>query len=212
LTESEIEEVIQQFVDASKRAVKAGFDVIEIHGAHGYLICSFLSPTSNKRTDKYGGSFENRIRFLVEIVKRTREAIPQEMPLFVRLSAVEYVDDGWQLEDTVKLAPILKDLGVDLIDCSSGGNASKATVNPFGTGPGYQVPFAEKVREEIPTGAVGRIWEAQFANKILEEGKADLIIVGRKELYDPYWPLRAAKELGYNDVAVPPQYLFAGLK
>ena len=211
---SEIEEVVQQFVDAAKRAVAARFDVIELHAAHGYLISSFLSPTSNHRTDLYGGSFENRIRLLVDIVKRIREVIPQEMPLFTRVSAEEYVgDQGWTLDDTVKLAHVLKDIGVDVLDCSSGGNSVTAKIHPIGMIPGYQVPFAERVKAEaMPTGAVGRIVDAEQANSIIAEGKADLVFIGRKVLNDPYWPIRAAEQLGYKDIQVPPQYLFAGLK
>ncbi|KAG2375022.1 hypothetical protein C9374_010026 [Naegleria lovaniensis] len=210
LSEHDIEQVIEEFVQAAKRAVAAGFDVIEIHGAHGYLINSFLSPTSNKRTDQYGGSFENRIRLLCDIVTRVRQVIPQEMPLFVRISCEEYTSEGWNIEDTLKLAPILKDLGVDLMDCSSGGNASKLMSLAIMVFPGYQVQYAEKVRQVMPVGAVGKITEPKFANKILEDGKADLIFIGRQELNDPYWPIRAAKELGYSDMPIPPQYKFAG--
>ncbi|EFC35632.1 predicted protein [Naegleria gruberi] len=212
LSIEQIQEVIQQFVDAAKRAVKAGFDVIEIHGAHGYLISSFLSPTSNQRTDAYGGSFENRIRFLIEIVQRIRENIPTEMPLFVRVSADEYVgEEGWTMKDTTELAKILRDSGVDLLDCSSGGNNAKAKISPIGIVQGYQVPFSEGVKKSVDglaTGAVGKIVEAKFANDLVKDGKADLVLIGRQDLNDPYWPIRAAQDLDYP-VAVPPQYMFA---
>jgi 2,4-dienoyl-CoA reductase-like NADH-dependent reductase (Old Yellow Enzyme family) len=211
MTGSDIEQVTQQFVDAAARSVQAGFDVIEIHGAHGYLISSFLSSTSNKRTDKYGGPIENRIRILTDIVTRVRETIPNEMPLFVRISADEYVEGGWTMDDTVYTAKVLKELGVDLLDCSSGGNSAGATINPF---IGYQIPFAARVKSEaqLASGAVGKITESEFANTIVQEGKADLVFVGRKVLNDPYWPIRAAKELGYSGISVPPQYAFASLK
>ena len=213
LTIVEIQEVIQQFVDAAKRAIKAGFDLIEIHGAHGYLISSFLSQTSNKRSDEYGGCFENRIRFLVELVERIRANIPSEMPLFVRISADEYVgDEGWTMKDTTELAKILQKCGVDLLDCSSGGNNANAKLlSPTSIVQGYQVPFSEGVKKSVDglaTGAVGKIKDAQFANDLIKDQKADLVLIGRQELNDPYWPIRAAHELEYQ-VAVPPQYLFA---
>ena len=207
LTEDEVEELIEDFVAAAKRAVLAGFDVIEIHAAHGYMINSFLSPTSNKRSDKFGGSFENRIRILTEIVSRVRSCIPETMPLFVRISCDEYVSDGWDIEDSVRLAEILKDLGVDIIDCSSGGNSSRLLSQALMAFPMYQVKYAERVRQVMPVAAVGKITEPVQANQILTEGKADLVFIGRKDLGDPYWPIRAAKELGY-DIPIPPQYKF----
>ncbi|KAL9644771.1 hypothetical protein ABK040_012425 [Willaertia magna] len=162
LSVEEIKEVVQEFVEAAKRSVQAGFDVIEIHGAHGYLIHSFYSPKANFRTDEYGGSFENRIRFLMEIVKGVRAVIPEEMPLFVRISAVEYVEDGWQIEDSVKLAKILKENGVDLIDCSTGGIIALKYISYDN----YQVPYAEQIKREagILTGAVGMIKEGFYCS------------------------------------------------
>ncbi|KAL9643269.1 hypothetical protein ABK040_014725 [Willaertia magna] len=203
LTIEEIEELIQKWVDAAKRAVKAGFDVIEIHGAHGYLLHSYYSPKSNFRTDEYGGSFENRIRLILEIAKGIRSVIPEEMPLFTRLSAVDYVEDGWKIEDTVKLSKALKEVGVDLIDCSSGGNVS-VRYSPYAH---YQVPYAEQVKREamVPSGAVGMIVDPIKANEVIEKEQADLVFIGRESLREPYWPYKAAKELNYH-LAVPPQY------
>ncbi|KAL9651638.1 hypothetical protein ABK040_001583 [Willaertia magna] len=206
MTIEEIEGIIQKWIDSAKRAVKAGFDVIEIHGAHGYLLHNFYSPKSNVRTDKYGGSFENRTRLITEIAKGIRANIPEEMPLFVRLSSSDLVEDGWTIEDTVNLSKLLKNVGVDLIDCSSGGNVP-AKHNPFTH---YQVPYAEKVRKEaeISTGAVGMITDPKKANEIIEQGLADLVLLGRESLREPYWPFKAAKELGYKGIPVPPQYIF----
>eukprot|EP01027_Heterolobosea_sp_BB2_P003629 GEZU01005477.1.p1 GENE.GEZU01005477.1~~GEZU01005477.1.p1 ORF type:complete len:342 (+),score=88.40 GEZU01005477.1:103-1128(+) len=207
LTVSEIKGLVQKWVDAAKRAVKAGFDVIEIHGAHGYLISEFLSPLSNVRTDEYGGSFENRIRFLSEIAQAVRAAIPETMPLFVRISATEYAEGGWGIEDSVKLAQHLKTLGVDLVDCSSGGNIHTQKINPFN---GYQIPFAEAVRRDggIASAAVGRITDPKEANEIIASGKADLVMIGRELLANPHWPVTAAKALGYKGLPVAPQYCF----
>jgi 2,4-dienoyl-CoA reductase-like NADH-dependent reductase (Old Yellow Enzyme family) len=202
-----IKNVVFAFKAAARRAHKAGYKLIEIHGAHGYLIHQFLSPLANKRTDHYGGSFENRIRLLLEIVEAIRSEWPANLPLIVRLSATDYVDGGWDLDQTVKLASILKDHGVDMIDTSSGGMVPYAKI-PFG--PGYQVQFAERIRKEagIMTGAVGLITNAQQAEEILSNEQADLIILGRQLLRDPQFPLHAAKELDV-DVAWPAQYLRA---
>ena len=205
-----IKKVIADFTAAAQRALAAGFKLIEIHGAHGYLIHEFLSPLSNQRTDEYGGSFENRIRLLLEITAAVQSVWPKELPLFVRISATDWASGGWNEEEASKLAGLLKDKGVDLIDCSSGGltNAQKITI-----GPGYQVPFAEKIKKEagILTGAVGMITEAQQAETILEKGHADLIIIARELLRDPYFPLHAAQQLGAT-VEWPVQYQRAKLK
>ncbi len=204
LTENESAHLVTAFKAAANRALQAGFKVLEIHGAHGYLINEFLSPLSNKRTDKYGGSFENRIRFLMEIIDATRTVWPEELPLFLRISVSEWVEGGWTTEDSVQLANIVKQRGVDLIDCSSGGNDVTAKIPAK---PGYQVPFAEAVRQAgIPTGAVGIIVTAEQAEEILTTGKADLIFMARELLRDPYFPLRAARELGYDDMEWPVQY------
>jgi 2,4-dienoyl-CoA reductase-like NADH-dependent reductase (Old Yellow Enzyme family) len=204
LDEAGIQRVIVAFVAAAKRALAAGFHVIELHAAHGYLIHEFLSPLTNKRTDKYGGSFANRIRLAREIVEAVRNVWPESLPLFMRISATDWVEGGWTLEESVELARIVHPLGVDLIDCSSGGITPHANI-PMA--PGYQVPFAAKLRREaeIPTGAVGMITEAKQAEGILEKGEADIILMARQFLRDPYVPLHAAKELGV-DVEWPIQY------
>ncbi|MEI7556101.1 NADH:flavin oxidoreductase/NADH oxidase [Candidatus Chlorohelix sp.] len=208
LTLAEIGEVIAAFGTATKRAVRAGFEVIEIHGAHGYLVHEFLSPISNSRTDEYGGSFENRVRLLLEIVRAVKAELPTELPLLVRLSATDWLPDNpdsWKLEDTVQLARLLKKEGVDAIDVSSGGNAYNQKIQ---LEPGYQVPFAEAVRQEaeILTVAVGLITEAEQAEQIVNKGQADFVALGREFLRDPYFPLQAAKELG-QEIAWPLQYL-----
>ena len=202
-----INRVTQAFCVATSRAVKAGFDVVEIHAAHGYLLHEFLSPLSNKRTDAYGGSFDNRIRLLVETVDAVRLVLPAEMPLFVRISATEWTEGGWDVDDSVALARVLKEHGVDLIDTSSGGNVAGAKIP---TGPGYQAPFAERIRREagIATAAVGQITEAAQAEEIVKGGQADLVLLAREMLRDPYWPLHAAEGLGV-DVSWPAQYLRA---
>lgn len=207
LTVSEIISVINAFKKAAARALQAGFKVIEIHAAHGYLINEFLSPASNYRTDNYGGSFENRIRFLLETIDAVKEVWPAENPLFVRISASEWSDKGWTIDDSVQLAIRLKEKGIDLIDCSSGGNIYKA---PVQVGPLYQTPFAEKVKKEsgIMTGAVGLITTAAECEEILQSGKADMIFLARQLLRDPYFPLHAAKELG-AEITWPDQYLRA---
>ena len=195
LDKAGIERAVQAFAAAAKRALAAGFRVVEIHGAHGYLIHEFLSPVTNKRTDEYGGTFENRSRFLRETIEAIREVWPEKLPLFLRISATDWVEGGWTPDDSVALAKMVRPLGVDLIDCSSGGIAPGVKI-PLS--PGYQVPFARKVRNEggIPTGTVGMITEATQAERILAEGSADLILMARQFLRDPYVPLHAAKELG----------------
>ncbi len=192
-----ITKVIDDFRSAARRSLQAGFKVVEIHAAHGYLIHEFLSPLSNFRTDQFGGSFENRIRLLVEVVKAVREVWPLELPLFVRISATEWTDGGWTLEDSISLTEVLKELDVDVIDCSTGGNVAGITI-PLS--PGYQVLYAEEIRKRtgILTGAVGLITEAKQAEEILSQERADLIILARQLLRDPYFPLHAAKELGVD--------------
>ncbi len=204
MNEAAIKQLISDFSSAAKRAVMAGFKIIEIHAAHGYLINEFLSPISNIRSDAYGGSFENRTRLLQEIVIATRLVIPEDMPLFVRISATDWVNNGWQPEDSVALAKILKRLGVDVIDCSSGGNSPAQQIP---VAPMYQVPFAEKVKNEagVLTAAVGLITTAEEAEEILSSGKADLIMLARQMLREPYFALRAANDLG-EIVAWPKQY------
>lgn len=204
MTAAEIKQCISDFGEAAKRSLAAGFRVIEIHAAHGYLINEFLSPLSNKRTDEYGGSFENRIRLLLEIIETTRKVIGHDMPLFVRISATDWVDGGWTIEDSVKLSTILKDSSVDLIDCSSGGNSRHQKIP---VGPMYQVSFAEQIKNEtgISTGAVGMITTAEEAEGILQNNQADLIFLAREFLRNPYFPLNAAKALG-EDLSWPNQY------
>jgi 2,4-dienoyl-CoA reductase-like NADH-dependent reductase (Old Yellow Enzyme family) len=195
------------FVAAAQRAESAGFDVIEIHAAHGYLLHEFYSPLSNRRTDDYGGSFENRVRLLLEVVDAVRGVWSKEKPLFVRISATDWTEGGWTIEDSVALARLLKQHGVDLVDCSSGGNVAGAKIP---VGPGYQTPFAERIRRdaEIPTGAVGMITGAAQADHILRTGQADAVLLAREMLRDPYWPLHAADILKQN-VSWPAQYLRA---
>ena len=198
-----IESVVNAFKKAAERSLKAGFKVIEIHAAHGYLIHEFLSPFSNERHDNYGGSFDNRIRLLLEVVAAVREVWPADHPLFVRISSTDWADGGWTVDDSVNLGAILKTKGVDLIDCSTGGNLAKVKIP---VGPGYQVPFADQVRKAgILTGAVGMITTAEQAEEILKAGQADLIVIAREFLRDPYFPLHAAKTLG-DDVKWPVQY------
>ena len=204
MTQADIAEVVQHFQDAAQRALLAGFQVIEIHAAHGYLFHEFLSPLSNHRDDAYGGPLTNRMRFLIETADAIRQVWPEELPLFVRLSASDWTEGGLTIADTVEIARELKQHGVDLIDASSGGNVATAHIP---TMPGYQVPFAEQVRHEahIATAAVGLITEPEHANSIINDGKADMIFLARELLRDPYWPLRAARELGY-DMNWPVQY------
>jgi 2,4-dienoyl-CoA reductase-like NADH-dependent reductase (Old Yellow Enzyme family) len=202
-----IPKAVQAFAAAAKRAREAGFQVIELHAAHGYLIHQFLSPLSNQRKDAYGGSFENRTRFALEVAKATREVWPVSLPLFVRISSTDWVDGGWDIEQSVQLAGKLKDLGVDLVDCSSGGLVPYAKIEP---GPGYQVDFSWRIKEEtgVLTGAVGMIADPGQADEILSTGKADMIFMAREFLRDPYFPLRAASEFGFT-VDWPVQYLRA---
>ncbi|HTE12428.1 MAG TPA: NADPH dehydrogenase NamA [Chitinophagaceae bacterium] len=202
-----IKKVVGDFKAAAQRALSAGFKLVEIHGAHGYLIHEFLSPLSNQRTDEYGGSFENRIRLLTEITEAIQSVWPKELPLFVRISATDWAPGGWNENEAVQLATILKNKGIDLIDCSSGGLVPSVKIP---VGPGYQVQFAEKIKKEagILTGAVGMITTAEQAEAILTKGEADLIIIARELLRDPYFPLHAAHELG-ADTDWPVQYLRA---
>ncbi len=213
MTLDEIKELRADFVSAVKRCDRLDLDMIEIHAAHGYLINQFLSPYVNKRTDQYGGSFENRTRLLREVFQDMRAAWPAHKPMGVRLSCIEWIDpqhEQWTLDDTVALTEVLKGLGCDYIDCSSGGNDPKARVV---VGPGYQVPFAEAVRKKagIPTMAVGMITEPQQAEEILQSGKADLIAIARAFLDDPHWGWHAAYALG-GEVQLPPQYQRVGIK
>jgi 2,4-dienoyl-CoA reductase-like NADH-dependent reductase (Old Yellow Enzyme family) len=199
-----IQKIIGDFREAALRSFKAGFKIIEIHAAHGYLIHEFLSPLSNIRKDQYGGSFENRIRILLEVIAAIKSVWPGDLPIFVRISATEWTDGGWSAEDSVALSRELGNLGIDLIDCSTGGNIPHA---PIPLGPGYQVEFAERIRTEtsLLTGAVGLITDAVQADTIIESGQADLIFFARQLLKDPYFPLRAAHELGH-EVHWPVQY------
>jgi 2,4-dienoyl-CoA reductase-like NADH-dependent reductase (Old Yellow Enzyme family) len=204
LGKEEIKRVISDFKSAASRALAAGYRVVEIHAAHGYLVHQFLSPFSNQRTDEYGVSFENRIRFLLEIIGATKEVWPEDLPLFVRISATDWKEGGWSIEESIKLSAILKENGVDLIDTSTGGNITGVKI-PLT--PGYQVPFAARIKQEagIMTGAVGLINTAQQAEDILSNGEADLILMARQMLRDPYFPVHAAHELG-EDIQWPSQY------
>lgn len=207
LTTDGIQDVVEAFSAAARRACGAGFGVLEIHAAHGYLLHEFLSPLSNQRSDNYGGSFENRTRMLREVVTAVRQVWPEGAPLFVRISATDWVDGGWDIQQSVELARQLKKLGADLIDCSSGGNVAQARIP---VGPGYQTPFAEQIRREagIMTGAVGMITLSAQAEQIILAGQADAVLLAREMLRDPYWPLRAARELG-QPISWPVQYLRA---
>jgi 2,4-dienoyl-CoA reductase-like NADH-dependent reductase (Old Yellow Enzyme family) len=200
----------QAFATAARRAYAAGFRTIEVHAAHGYLVHQFLSPLSNRRTDAYGGSFDNRTRFLHDCVAAVRAALPDSCPLFVRISATDWTEGGWDIEQSIELSRRLKDLGVDAIDCSSGGNVENAKIP---VGPGYQVPFSETVRREagIATAAVGMITDPAQADQIIRNGDADMVLIARELLRDPYWPLRAARELGHA-MPWPAQYLRAAPK
>jgi 2,4-dienoyl-CoA reductase-like NADH-dependent reductase (Old Yellow Enzyme family) len=204
LSHAGIHSIVDAFRTAARRALRAGFQVVEIHGAHGYLIHEFLSPLSNRRTDEYGGSFENRIRFALEVAEAVRGAWPLNLPLFLRISATDWVEGGWTPDESVELARRVQPLGVDLIDCSSGGSAANAKV-PLA--PGYQVPFAERIRREagILTGAVGMITMPRQADEIIRSGKADLVLLAREFLRDPYFPLDAARALG-AELNPPVQY------
>jgi 2,4-dienoyl-CoA reductase-like NADH-dependent reductase (Old Yellow Enzyme family) len=199
-----IRRIIEEFRQAAARSIRAGFDVIEIHSAHGYLLHSFLSPLSNQRTDEYGGSLQNRMRLLLEVVEVLRSVMPADMPLFVRISASDWVEGGWDILQSVALAKELARHGVDVVDCSSGGSVPAARI-PMKAG--YQVPFAEQIRREanIMTAAVGLITEPAQAEDVIRNGRADLVMLGRVLLRYPYWPLRAARALG-RDIDWPPQY------
>lgn len=207
LATDEIPAIVDAFAQAAQRAVTAGFQVAELHAAHGYLIHQFLSPLVNTRTDQYGGSFENRIRLCLEVVTAVRAAWPANLPVFVRISSTDWKDGGWDIEQSVELAKRLRMLGVDLVDCSSGGTVPDAVI-PIG--PGYQVPFAERIRRDasIATGSVGLITDPQQADEIVREGRADCVLLARQLLRDPYWPLHAAQALGHT-VPWPVQYLRA---
>ena len=202
-----IEEVIHAFRDAACRALNAGFRILEIHAAHGYLLHEFLSPLGNKRKDRYGGSFDNRVRLVCEVVSAVRSVWPEDAPLFIRISATDWVEGGWDLEQSVELARRVQALGVDLVDCSSGGNLPHADI-PLG--PGYQTPFAERIRREagVLTGTVGMITDPAQADHVIRTGQADATFLARELLRDPYWPLRAARELG-QPAAWPAPYLRA---
>lgn len=204
LTIDEIGTVVDAFRAAAARALQAGFKVIEIHGAHGYLINEFMSPISNLRTDEYGGSLANRTRIVQQIAEAIREVWPATLPLFLRISATDWVEGGWTTEDSVALARLAPSWGIDLIDCSTGGNAADARIPAR---PGYQVPYAAAVRQaDIPTGAVGIIVTAQQAEDILNAGHADLIFMARELLRDPYFPLHAARDLDFQHMPWPVQY------
>jgi 2,4-dienoyl-CoA reductase-like NADH-dependent reductase (Old Yellow Enzyme family) len=204
LSPGEIAALTDKFVTAAKRAVSAGFELIELHAAHGYLFHSFLSPLSNHRTDAYGGSFENRTRFLRETATKVRAAIGDKLPLWTRLSTTDWAEGGWAVDDSIQLSRELKSLGVDLIDCSSGGNVPRAKIP---VGPGYQVPAAERIRREanIPTAAVGLISTAEQASDIVKSGQADMVLVARQSLRDAYWPIHVAKKLGVPEKCPPPK-------
>jgi 2,4-dienoyl-CoA reductase-like NADH-dependent reductase (Old Yellow Enzyme family) len=210
MSESDIQKLVGAFVNSARLAKSAGFEVIELHMAHGYLLHEFLSPLSNQRTDRYGGILENRLRLPLQLAKIIREEWPQELPLFVRISASDWTEGGWDIEQSVALAKELKKLGVDLIDCSSGGVVPHVKIP---TGPGYQVPFAERIKKDtgILTGAVGMITEAHQAEEILASEKADVIFMAREFLRDPYWPRHAAQVLGV-EMLWPPQYERAQIK
>jgi 2,4-dienoyl-CoA reductase-like NADH-dependent reductase (Old Yellow Enzyme family) len=206
-TSEDLDAIRNQFVGAVKRATEAGFQVIEIHMAHGYLLHEFLSPLSNHRKDEYGGSLENRMRFPLSVAGAVREHWSKDLPVFVRISATDWVEGGWDLDQSVELCKKLKEIGIDFIDCSSGGNVFNAVI-PLG--PGYQTPFATAIRKEvgIPTGAVGFITDPAQAEQIIATGLADAVVLAREMLRDPYWPMHAAKALKV-DLPWPVQYLRA---
>ncbi len=201
-----LERIINGFREAATRALKAGFRVAEIHSAHGYLLHEFLSPLSNIRTDEYGGSFENRTRLLLQVTEAVRSVWPEELPLLVRISSTDWTEGGWSPDESARLAPLLQQAGADLIDCSSGGSVHSAKIP---AGPGYQVPFAEMIKKTgILAGAVGMITEAQQAEEIVSEDRADLVLIGRELLRNPYFPLQAAGELNTR-TEWPVQYIRA---
>ncbi len=207
LTRDDLAALVARYAEATRRAAAAGFQVVEVHAAHGYLLHQFLSPLSNRRDDEYGGPLENRMRFPLAVARAVRDAFPADLPVFVRISATDWTPGAWDVAQSVELARRLKALGVDLVDCSSGGNAARAAI-PLA--PGYQVPFAAAVRREagIATGAVGLITEPEQAEAIVAGGSADAVLLARALLRDPYWPLHAARALG-ADVPWPNQYLRA---
>jgi 2,4-dienoyl-CoA reductase-like NADH-dependent reductase (Old Yellow Enzyme family) len=202
-----IKRIINAFRDAAQRALHAGFRVIELHGAHGYLLHEFLSPLSNLRTDAYGGTFENRIRLFVEVTEAVRRVWPDSLPLLARISGTDWVEGGWDIEQSIELARVLAPFGIDLIDCSSGGIVPGAKIP---VAPGYQLEIAARVRREadVPTAAVGLITGAKQAEEVVHTGQADMVLLARQLLRDPYWPLHAARELG-AEAAWPVQYLRA---
>jgi 2,4-dienoyl-CoA reductase-like NADH-dependent reductase (Old Yellow Enzyme family) len=204
MTHEDIERVVSDFRSAAKRALEAGFQVIELHGAHGYLLHEFLSPLSNTRDDEFGGNLEHRSRFVMRVIDAVREVWPDDLPLLLRVSATDWTVGGWDVEECVEFVKQVKDRGIDLVDCSTAGNVYGAKI-PLG--PGYQVPFAERIRREagIKTGAVGLITESAQANEVIARGQADVVVLARELLRDPHFPLRAARELGV-DVKWPPQY------
>ena len=195
LATEEIPALVDGFGHAARRASAAGFDLLELHAAHGYLIHEFLSPLTNTRTDRYGGSFDNRIRLCLEVVDAARQVWPERLPVWLRISATDWVADGWDVDEAVELARRVRDRGVDLVDCSSGGLLLSQKI---AIGPGYQVPFAERIKREagIATGAVGLITSATQADAIIRNGQADCVLLARQMLRDPYWPMHAAQELG----------------
>ena len=207
LDQAGIAGVVSAFADAAQRVDKAGFDFVEIHAAHGYLLHEFLSPLANQRTDAYGGSFDNRIRLLLEVVDAVRAAWPDHLPLLVRISATDWAEGGWSPDESVELARRLREHGADLVDVSSGGQVPNAKIP---VGPGFQVPFAARIRKEagIPTAAVGMITEPKQANEIIANGEADMVLLAREMLRDPYWPLHSAAALG-ETASWPVQYLRA---
>ena len=204
LSPADIRGIVDAFAAGAKRALSAGFQVVEVHGAHGYLIHEFLSPLSNARTDEYGGTFENRIRFAMEAASAVRETWPAELPVFMRLSCTDWAEGGWDLDQSVELSRRLRGIGIDLIDCSSGALIPGVRIP---AGPGYQVPFAERIRRDagIATGAVGLITNAPQAEEIIASGQADIVLLARAMLRDPYWAHHAAQELGVKP-EVPVQY------
>jgi 2,4-dienoyl-CoA reductase-like NADH-dependent reductase (Old Yellow Enzyme family) len=204
LTLADIDRIVGEFADAARRSLHAGFEVIEIHSAHGYLLHEFLSPLSNQRTDDYGGTLANRMRLPLRVARVVREIWPSKWPVLMRISATDWVDGGWDLAQSIELAKAAKEHGVDMIDCSSGALVAYASVP---VGPGYQVPFAEAIRRDarIATGAVGMITEAHQAEQIIADGKADVVLLARSFLHDPYWPLHAAETLG-DTIEWPKQY------
>ena len=206
MTVEDIAATVQAFADAARRSDEAGFDVVEIHGAHGYLVHEFLSPLSNQRTDGYGGDFDGRVRFLLEVTETVRAVWPVSKPLFVRLSATDWVEGGWDADQSVRLSALLKERGVDLVDVSTGGNV----LADIPVGPSYQVPFARQIREgaEVPSAAVGMILTPEQAESIVADGDADAILLARAALREPSWPLRAAAELGlgWHDALYPAAY------